>query len=100
MRDRLDTIRIAGCGHECRSRQIERRIRALAWIGITSLLAVAGPVAAQEMTMMPPEGMGGWEQTDPPMTSMGDGSFFSQDLGTMVRARFNTRSYGQDERQD
>src|SRR5262245_40498669 len=100
MRDRLDTIRFASCGYECRSAQIGRRIRALAWIGIAGTLALAGRAAAQEMTMLPPEEMGGFEQTGPPMTSMGDGSFFSQDLGTMVRARFNTRSYGQDERQD
>ena len=44
--------------------------------------------------------MGGWDAGGPPVTSMGEGSYFSQDLGTMVRGRFNTRSYGQDEDQD
>ena len=34
------------------------------------------------------------------MTSMGEGSYFSQDLGTTVRTRFTTPSYGQDERLD
>ncbi len=33
--------------------------------------------------------------TAPPVTNYGEGSYFSQDLGTMLRVRFNTESYGQ-----
>jgi hypothetical protein len=71
-----------------------------AWVGIASILIGAGFAAAQDMSLAPPADMGGWDAGGPPVTSMGDGSYFSQDLGTMVRARFNTRSYGQDQRQD
>jgi hypothetical protein len=31
----------------------------------------------------------------PPMTEMGGGDFFSQELGTIFRVRYNTESYGQ-----
>ncbi len=100
MRYRLDTIGFARPGHERRSRQRARHLGLRTWIGIASIVIGAGYAAAQDMSMSPPAEMGGWEGGGPPVTSMGEGSYFSQDLGTMVRARFNTRSYGQDARQD
>ncbi len=34
----------------------------------------------------------------PPVVDMGGGTFFSQELGTLLRLRYNTESYGQDRR--
>src|SRR5690348_9417298 len=51
-------------------------------------------VSAQNMVMPPAQPMGG-DNGAAPMSSSGDVSFFSQDLGTILRLRYNTESYGQ-----
>ncbi|MEX0643535.1 MAG: hypothetical protein WD468_12590 [Pirellulales bacterium] len=100
MPDRLDMIRRAKHGFPCRGAREALRLSWQACIGAAGLLIITGSAIAQEMTMMPLNEAGGWDSGGPPVTSMGEGSYFSQDLGTTLRARFNTRSYGQDARQD
>ena len=51
---------------------------------------------AQEMVDSP--AMEADMMEDMPTTEMGGGDFFSQDLGTLLRLRYNTKSYGQDRR--
>ncbi len=58
-------------------------------------LTACGLAVGQELVPPGTEPLG----MDPgaaPVTHMGDASFFSQDLGTIVRLRYNTESYGQD----
>jgi hypothetical protein len=60
-------------------------------------LALAGGAVAQDGEMMPgfdPIDVGA---TAPPMMVSEQGSFFSQDLGTVLRVRYNTESYGQND---
>lgn len=55
-------------------------------------LSALGVASAQDVVMPAPAGM---DNGAPPVTQYGGGSFFSQDLGTMLRLRYNTESYGQ-----
>ena len=65
----------------------------LTWISMSGTVA---PRAAQEMVDSP--AMEADMMEDMPTTEMGGGDFFSQDLGTLLRLRYNTESYGQDRR--
>ena len=58
--------------------------------------ALSGSARAQNDVVMPPAEPVASDNGAPPMTSSGDVSFFSQDLGTLLRLRYNTESYGQD----
>ena len=101
MQDRFDTYRFASHGRPRRTRQRGPLIGVGAWIGIATVLIGVGFAAAQDMSMAPvADEMGTWDAGGPPVTSMGEGSYFSQDLGTTLRTRFNTRSYGQDDDQN
>lgn len=46
---------------------------------------------------MLPEFDPGVAESCPPMSDYGGGDFFSQELGSLLRIRYNTESYGQDE---
>src|SRR3972149_4663200 len=62
-----------------------------------ALTATASNGVAQEYGELPlldPSMM----EYGPPVTQMGGGEFFSQELGTILRIRYNTESYGQDRR--
>lgn len=74
------------------TRRTVRRLGRLA----AQLMAIASVLggAARAQEMMP--GMDSVvDPGAPPMTEMGGGDFFSQDLGTMLRVRYSTESYGQ-----
>jgi hypothetical protein len=62
------------------------------WLGAWSLPGAT----AQEPGLLPsiePGDMG----DGPPVTHVGGAGFYSQELGTLLRLRYNTQSYGQDE---
>jgi hypothetical protein len=66
-----------------------RAIAALFLFGLVSRFASAQDGA----TLAQPDGIEGGA----PVTSVGGGDFFSQDLGALLRLRYSTESYGQDE---
>jgi hypothetical protein len=55
-------------------------------------MATMGGAFAQDMLMEAPPGM---DNGIAPMTQYGEGGYFSQDLGTILRLRYSTESYGQ-----
>jgi hypothetical protein len=55
-------------------------------------LAAIGGTFAQDVVMEAPPGM---DNGVAPMTHYGEGGYFSQDLGTILRLRYSTESYGQ-----
>ncbi|MEX2315763.1 MAG: hypothetical protein WD669_01335 [Pirellulales bacterium] len=64
-------------------------------MAVIALLAFASTSAAQDGAMMPGMDPNEVGSTAPPLTTYGDGNFFSQELGTLLRIRYNTESYGQ-----
>ena len=58
--------------------------------------ALVGVAMAEMMSMPPAEMPAAGDPGAPPMSQSGDVSFFSQDLGTILRLRDSTESYGQD----
>lgn len=60
-----------------------------------SMLARPGSVFAQNVAMESADAAG-IDPSAPPVCESGNVNFFSQDLGTMLRLRYNTESYGQD----
>lgn len=56
-------------------------------------LAATGGALAQDVIVDAPPG--GIDNGALPMTLAGEGNYFSQDLGTILRLRYNTESYGQ-----
>src|SRR2546430_302223 len=73
-------------------------MRALAFASVVALMT--GRDIASAQTALPPamEAASGTDASAPPMSESGGGdiNFFSQDLGTIFRLRYNTQSYGQD----
>jgi hypothetical protein len=63
---------------------------------LAAAIAVAPKAPAQNMVMPAAEPASG-DNGAAPMSSSGDVSFFSQDLGTILRLRYSTESYGQEE---
>ncbi len=66
---------------------------------VVAFLAIAlelVSVAIAENMVMPPAEPTAVDSAAPPMTQSGNVSFYSQDLGTILRLRYNTESYGQD----
>lgn len=61
---------------------------------IASFAFVCG--AAAQNVMVPAAGPDPMDASAAPMSQYGNVSFFSQDLGTVLRLRYNTESYGQD----
>jgi hypothetical protein len=90
MEHRVDFISLATNGQW---RTKPSRCPSLArWAACAAVLMIAGAARSQEM--MP--GMDSVvDPGAPPMTDFGGGDFFSQDLGTTLRVRYNTESYGQ-----
>ena len=89
---------------ECRSAAIRcdrirrghrSRFGVQAFASIAALLALSCGAFAQNMAM-PDAATHGIDPGAAPMTQSGDVNFFSQDLGTILRLRYNTESYGQD----
>ncbi len=73
-------------------------VRALAWFAaIHVLVGLTGNVIAQD-ALPPAMNATGADPGAPPVAQSGGGDvdFFSQDLGTILRLRYNTNSYGQD----
>jgi hypothetical protein len=69
-------------------------LRAAVFAGTLWLIA---PILTRAAEMMPGIDSMVVDPGAPPTTEMGGGSyFFAQDLGTMLRVRYNTESYGQD----
>ena len=96
MHDRRDSNRFASHARQHRRRQRGQLIGMGAAMGIMVTSIFSGFAAAQDMTMPPPADFGMYDAGAPPVTSMGGGSFYSQDLGSLVRVRYNSQSYGQD----
>ncbi|MCI0331630.1 MAG: hypothetical protein L0228_00215 [Planctomycetes bacterium] len=57
-------------------------------------LAATGVSSAQDV-VMPGVGPAGMDNSAAPMSHYSEGSYFSQDLGTTLRLRYSTESYGQ-----
>jgi hypothetical protein len=77
-------------------RGCRRRPRGLCALGVVWLtLTIAASAAAQGGGDAPLVEANTGDAA--PMTNMGGGDFFSQELGSLVRLRYNTESYGQDE---
>jgi hypothetical protein len=79
-----------------------RRCTAICARGVAFLLliiAVVGPAAAQD-SMAPAIDSPAMDSGAPPMSQSGGGdiAYFSQDLGTILRLKYSTESYGQDGR--
>lgn len=70
------------------------RFGAQAIVSLVAVLALSCGVFAQNMAMSEsvPNGI---DPSAPPMVESGNVNFFSQDLGTVLRLRYNTESYGQ-----
>ncbi len=60
-------------------------------------LAATGVSWGQDV-VMPGVGPAGMDNSAAPMSHYGEGSYFSQDLGTTLRLRYSTESYGQPDR--
>ncbi|MFO0788108.1 MAG: hypothetical protein U0805_01535 [Pirellulales bacterium] len=65
---------------------------------VAALLGQASAARAQNVTMPPAEAPAMDVGGGAPVTDYGAVNFFSQDLGTVLRLRYNTESYGQDQR--
>jgi hypothetical protein len=90
MQHRVEFTHAANAG----LRRCGRRLwqAALRWAAAALIVAVGTAASADEM--MP--GMDSVvDPGAPPMTDFGGGEFFSQDLGTTLRIRYSTESYGQ-----
>lgn len=98
MHDRPTSISAAiRCYRTRWGREVEGAARPLALVA--ALLVLVGRASAQETLPLPMNStpaMGATDPGAPPMSQSGDVSFFSQDLGTILRLRYNTESYGQD----
>ncbi len=62
-----------------------------------ALVLLASAASAQESIEMPAMDGDAFD-SGAPMTDMGGGEYFSQELGTLLRLRYSTQSYGQDRR--
>jgi hypothetical protein len=75
------------------------RLTPVAGIAAVALVWLASQCApgatAQEPGLLPALEPGELSE-GPPVTQVGGGSFYSQELGTLLRVRYNTESYGQD----
>ncbi len=70
---------------------------ACALIVLFIVLVVSLTIGARaQNVVMPPAEPVSVDNGAPPATQCGDVNFFSQDLGTILRLRYNTESYGQD----
>src|SRR5262249_29512237 len=83
---RLNRTRRGQIGNSC----------ALVVLMAAAIAVVPFEALAQNMVMPAAQPMGG-DNGVAAMSSSGDVSFFSQDLGTILRLRYNTESYGQEE---
>src|SRR4029079_15051324 len=87
-------------GYRTRSGQrAHLSLRAL--VCFAAAIALSSSGAAQDLIppgadLPPAMGAAGIDPGIPPVTQSGDVSFFSQDLGTILRLQFRTESYGQD----
>lgn len=70
------------------------RFGAQAILSLIAVLALSCGAIAQNMAM-PDAVPNGIDASAPPMVESGNVNFFSQDLGTVLRLRYNTESYGQ-----
>lgn len=70
--------------------------RACALAAFVSLLTISSFAKAQSGGDAPLVQVDGAD-SGAPMSNMGGGDFFSQELGTILRLRYNTENYGQDE---
>lgn len=71
-------------------------LRVLTVIIVGCLCAACATASAQYGDV--PASDPGYDEYCPPTSEYGGADFFSQDLGSLVRIRYNTQSYGQDQR--
>jgi hypothetical protein len=96
MQDRRDSHRFASQGR-LRPTWPQPLLIGLGTVaGIMAASIFPAFAAAQDVTMPAEAAMESWDASAPPVTNMGEGSFYSQDLGTTLRARYNSQSYAQD----
>lgn len=96
MQDHLDQHRRENHINQRGRRFSARLIRtgAIVAVAVCTLTCVA---AAQDNGAIAGFDGGPMDSGAVPMSNSGGGSFFSQDLGTILRLRYNTESYGQDD---
>ena len=70
---------------------------ALVALFVAFVFSLPGSCRAQNVTAEP-VASAGYDPSTPPMSQSCDVNYFSQDLGTVLRLRYNTESYGQDGR--
>ncbi len=94
MRTRIHCISAAICSCGIHS---NRRVAIGAIVAAVAVLVLAPPsrLFAQNVAMEASEAPGA-DPGAPPVAESGNVNFFSQDLGTLLRLRYNTESYGQD----
>src|SRR6188508_660053 len=96
MHYRSETLGVAK--HFNRTRCVRRApVRAPALALVAALSLFIGRATAQN-ALPPAMESAGPDASAPPMSQSGGGDidYFSQDLGTILRLRYNTQSYGQD----
>lgn len=104
MKDRFDSCRrtshdrVYGSrrrGHGSWNRPVHARKVPIVWLALASIGMFVGSSAAQSFETAPLVEQDMLDSGIPPASQYGAGNFFSQDLGTTLRVRYNTRSYGQ-----
>jgi hypothetical protein len=100
MHDRPELISAAIGEYRTRSGQ-RTRIGVRVLVLLASVFEWSNLGAAQDLVppaadLSPAMGAAGIDTGAPPVTQSGDVSYFSQDLGTILRLQFRTESYGQD----
>ncbi len=100
MRNRLETVHSAVSDKRCpfrAARAVHIAILAILW----SALACVPTALAQEQGLLPALEPGELVEGAPPAAptaNMGSAAYFSQELGSLLRVRYNTESYGQEQR--